>query len=373
MRLGVCNCTKRQHYAGGNMRPKSLALLALALGCGLAASIGISQVMDANSRGSAGNLDTTPIYIALTNINLGDPINAEMIALEEWPANKVPPGAIGKIETLEGRRARTTIIAGTPILEPQLLAMGELADPVANIPDGFRLSTISVNAEKSAAGLLSPGDRVDVQLFVEANQRQGINQSKTRLILENVRVFAVEQAVQRAAEGDESRAVPKTVSLLVKPEQASKIDLAQNLGELSLIPRNPNDEGSSGHNEITAADLLGEGSMVNSRSTERGGEVVEQKPSLLGGIINMMKQSTEPRATFKMEIVEAGSVRDVRFDATTGEVLSDEQRVSATTASTTQSQTGGDQSSTSAEPQTPHSPTGRDDSEEMEDFPIDFE
>ena len=352
------------------MRPKSLALLGLALGCGLAASIGISQVMDANARRGAGNLETTPIYIALTNINLGDPINSGMIALEEWPKSKIPAGAIANIENLEGRRARTTIMSGTPILEPQLLAMGELADPVANIPDDYRLVTISVDAEKSAAGLLSPGDRVDVQLFVQANQRQGISQSKTRLILENVRVFAVEQAVQRSAEGDESRQVPKTVSLLVKPDQASKISLAQNLGELSLIPRNPNDEGSSGHNEVTVADLLGEGAIINLRDNERGSEPEEEnKPSLLGGLLSLMQQTATARPTFTMEVIEAGDVRDILFDAQTGEVIREDQRVSATPASATQTATPSNNSSSGP----PAPPTGRNDDEAVEDFPIDFE
>lgn len=345
------------------MRPKSLALLALAMGCGLAASIGISQVMDANRR-NVGDLETTPIYIALTNINLGDPISGGMIGLEEWPRNKVPPGAIGDIEELEGRRARTTIISGTPVLEQQLLAVGELADPVANIPDGYRLVTISVDAEKSAAGLLSPGDRVDVQLYVEANARQGIAQSKTRLILENVRVFAVEQAVQRSAEGDESRAIPKTVSLLVKPDQAARIDLAQNLGELSLIPRNPNDETPSGNNEITAADLLGEGAEVNLRVAERGPEPQEPEgPSLLSGLLQMMQQTATAQEIFKMEIVEADEVRDVHFDAKTDELLQDTLRG-------TQQENKGVSQATPASTTKPAPSDGG--SETPDDFPIDF-
>ncbi len=36
------------------MRPKSLALLLLALGCGLVASIGITQVMATRNAGPAG-------------------------------------------------------------------------------------------------------------------------------------------------------------------------------------------------------------------------------------------------------------------------------------------------------------------------------
>ncbi len=150
------------------MRPKSLLLLALALGCGLVASIGISQVMDKNGEKIVG-YETESIYVAMVNINLNDPIDAAMVQLQDWPKDKIPQGAITKLEDLEGRRPRTTIIQGEPILEGKLLAQGEVHDPIGNIPPGMRLKTISVDAEKSAAGLLSPGDRVDIQLFVSRN------------------------------------------------------------------------------------------------------------------------------------------------------------------------------------------------------------
>ena len=98
------------------MRPKSLMLLILALGCGLVASIGISQVMDRHSKQQVA-VETTPIYVALHNINLGDPIDASMVSLQEWPKDKIPPGAISQLDDLEGRRPRATIIQGEPLLD----------------------------------------------------------------------------------------------------------------------------------------------------------------------------------------------------------------------------------------------------------------
>ncbi|MEQ8846462.1 Flp pilus assembly protein CpaB [Botrimarina sp.] len=303
------------------MRPKSLLLLAFALGSGLAASIAISRVMDAKANGGV-ELDTTPIYVARHNINLGDPISAEMVALDEWPTDKAPKGSITALEDLEGRRPRTTIVAGTPILEAQLLAQGETADPVANIPDGFRLSTIKVDAEKSAAGLLSPGDRVDVQLYVAASQRAGIPEAKTRVILQNIRVFAVEQAVQRSADGEESKAIPKTVSLLVTPTQATTINLAQNAGELSLIPRNPNDESVAEVADITLTEILGGRSERNSREEEQNRESSgAPKPSFLDTVVGMMSQAAQQRPPFEMTIVQAEEVTTLQFDPSTGAPL----------------------------------------------------
>src|SRR6185295_131271 len=204
-----------RNIPGKTMRPKSLLLLALALGCGLVASIGISQVMDRNNSPHV-KLETVPIYVALHNINLGDPIDAKMLSLQEWPKDRVPHGAISTLEELQGRRPRTAIIEGEPILEGKLLNKGEIADPIRGITKGMRLFTVKVDAEKSASGLLGPGDRVDVQLFVRKDQRTGVETAKSKIILQNVRVFAVDQLVQRAAEGGDERTVAKTISLLLK-------------------------------------------------------------------------------------------------------------------------------------------------------------
>ena len=137
------------------MRPKSLALLALALACGLIASIGISQVLDNRNKNVA--VETVPIYVALQNINLGDPIDDGMVSLQEWPKDKVPVGAIDTWANIEDRRPRHAIFEGEPILDGKLLVKGHTNDPMNTLPKDMRLKTVSVDARKSAAGLLSPG------------------------------------------------------------------------------------------------------------------------------------------------------------------------------------------------------------------------
>ncbi|MEM8864229.1 MAG: Flp pilus assembly protein CpaB [Planctomycetota bacterium] len=310
------------------MKPKSLLLLALAGGCGLVASIGISQVMDSNARLGGAALETAPIYVALHNINLNDPIDASMVSLMEWPKDKIPPGALTQLEDVEGRRPRTNIIQGEPILDAKLLAQGEHADPIGQLPSGFRLSTISVNAEKSAAGLLSPGDRVDVQLFVNRDDRAGIEMAMTKVILQNIRVYAIESAVQRSADGGEARTIPKTVSLVVTPEQASKIDLAQNLGSLSLIPRNPNDEITTSSVEVTADSLFtSDFGSKNTREDEQNRDAKkEQKGSgFFSGLVSMMRDAADNRPPFEMEVVLADEVTVLEFDPSTGKPMRDTQ------------------------------------------------
>ena len=305
------------------MRPKSLILLGLALGCGLVASIGISQVLDGSGKPAA--VETTPIYVALQNINVGDPVTDVTVSLEEWPKDKVPVGAIVKWEDLENRRPRSNIYQGEPILDNKLLAKGQTNDPIQGVPQGMRLKTISVDARKSAAGLLSPGDRVDIQIFVNRNDREGLTNPFTKIFLQNIRVYAVDQTIEKSGDGEDARNVAKTVSLIVTPAQANRITLAENLGEISLIPRHPDDEGVVDDSEQGSDDLLGR-STANSREKEQRGGASEEEDGALSGLKSLMQQAmnrTAAAATpdstvrpFQMTIVYPTEVSKVRFSET---------------------------------------------------------
>lgn len=352
------------------MRPKSLLLLGLALGCGLVASIGISQVMDRNS-GNQAKIETVPVYVAVHNINLGDPIDSAMISLQEWPKGKVPKGAISKLEDLQGRRPRTAIFEGEPILEAKLLAPGQVADPISSITKGMRLKTIAVDAEKSAAGLLRPGDRVDVQLFVRKDQRTGVETAKSKVILQNIRVFAVDRDVQRSADGAEEKTIAKTVSLMLTPEQASKLALAEQIGEISLIPRNPDDEAAADWSEYTVDDLLSNGE-ANNRAKEQGAApkpAVEEKPAGENPLVNAINSVPKPvKEPFRMEIVEAQGVREMLFDADTGRPIHPPGEEKQPAGPTPHAAAGPAPSAGGDTPPTAHS----DASKMLEDFPINF-
>jgi pilus assembly protein CpaB len=346
------------------MRPKSLLLLALALGCGLVASIGISQVMEKD--GTKAAMETVPIYVALHNINLGDPIEAGMLSREEWPKDKVPRGVLSDLKEIEGRRPRTAIIEGEPILEGKLLAQGQIADPIKSIPPEMRLKTIAVDAEKSAAGLLGPGDRVDVQLFVRKDERNGIEATRSKVILQNIRVFAVDQTVQRSPDGSEERTIAKTVSLMLSPEQASKLGLAEQIGEISLIPRNPDDEAVTSWTEVTIDDLLAEGDASNRAKEQGRDENTEAADSAPGeSLVDIIRKDEEPvNPPFRMEIVEAQDIREVLFDSETGKPIRSMveetagPRVTATPASFPNN--------------TGESNSAADSDKSLDDFPIDL-
>jgi pilus assembly protein CpaB len=235
------------------MRPKSMILIVIALGCGLVASIGISQVMENRTAGPPA-APMAKIYVAVTDVPLGQVLSPKMVKLEEWPQDKAPEGAVRKLEDLEGRRPLTRLYPGEPILKAKLIDANKFYGASEKIPKGYRVASVKVTMDSSASGLINPGDRVDVLVFLKKGR--GISMTGTRTILKNVTVFAVNDRFQRDPDEDaESSSRAKTVSLLVKPNQVEKVMLAQELGRIKLSLRRSDDDTEDAAIGATVADL----------------------------------------------------------------------------------------------------------------------
>ncbi|MGH7136832.1 MAG: Flp pilus assembly protein CpaB [Pirellulales bacterium] len=225
------------------MRPKSIILLTLALGCGLIASIGINQVM-ANRRAAPAPVlgETTPVFVAAAEIGIGDPLTPQLLKLEPWPKEKVPGGAMGKLEDVEGRRSRSKFYPGEPILEAKLLPKGENGGSAIDmIPKGMRVVPIRVDAVSGASGMILPGDRVDLLVHLREDPARGLARSVTRTFMQNIKIFAVDDVYDRP--GTDNKALSaKTISVLVTPEQAELVALAAQLGTVQLVMRSASDD-----------------------------------------------------------------------------------------------------------------------------------
>ncbi|MEX0612050.1 MAG: RcpC/CpaB family pilus assembly protein, partial [Pirellulales bacterium] len=186
---------------------------------------------------------------------------------------------------------------------------------------------------------------------------------KSKIILQNIRVFAVDQTVQRSPDGAEERTIAKTVSLMLTPEQASKLSLAEQNGEVSLTPRNPDDEAAADWSEYTIDDLLSDGDK-GSREKEQGRDDDEgpEQPNS-AGLLSAIRAAVPAVPPFRMEIVEAQDVREMLFDAATGKPI----REPAPNSSVP-----GPSVTPSTSPRAPAGDSPGDSDKILEDFPIDF-
>jgi pilus assembly protein CpaB len=121
---------------------------------------------------------------------------------------------------------------------------------------GFTIPTPNISA--GVAGFILPGNKVDVLLTVSGS---GLNDAASRTItlLQGVEILAVDQRVEAPAENKVDAKELRSVTLLVTPDQAAKLDLGQNKGVLHLSLRNPEDQAPANARPATMDDLgLGE-------------------------------------------------------------------------------------------------------------------
>ncbi|HZZ28068.1 MAG TPA: Flp pilus assembly protein CpaB [Pirellulales bacterium] len=260
------------------MRPKSLILLLLALGCGLVASIGISQVMQNRNHDQAPVVEMDKILVASHDIKVNEPLSDKNVQLEDWPKEKIPADVVHDIKELENQRAGGIILVGEPIRKAKFAVDNRIQE----IPHGYRVVAVPADAVSATGNLLQPGDRVDIVVSIKHGT---ISQSQVaKTILQNIRVFAINEQ-WRPTEGNKSdeSITAKTVSLLVTPGEAETIALASELGHIRLVLRNPNDEqvaDTSGteENEI----LTGKTKGNHDQDLTKSG----------GGILDWLKQQT---------------------------------------------------------------------------------
>jgi pilus assembly protein CpaB len=277
------------------MRPRSLILFGLALGCGTIAAIGINQVLANRSQQTVVNGPTESIYVALTDVDMGAQLNTQNVKVEQWPRDKVPAGAITKLEDLDGLRVRTRVFAGEPILAAKLLSRNANGSSASEmIPSGYRVVAVKVDDVSSTSSLIKPGDRVDVLVHLRASPNTGVHETATRTLLQNISVFAVNEIFQRPNEIDAGTIAARTVSLLVTPEQAELVTLATELGTIRLVLRSIEDEDVAATRGATTQHVTGHGTS--------GSRAAEEAVGLGGGdednpLLEMLNEQQRAPAT----------------------------------------------------------------------------
>lgn len=234
------------------MKMKSLILIFIALGCGLVATIGISQVMERNSGSSDAPIPMVQILVAKADIDIGKALDANSVQLEEWPTARVPEGALRSLDEVADKFPQTRFYKGEPILQAKI--SDQNGSPVDKIPDGYRTATIKVEADTVMEGI-GPGDRVDVLVILKKGGE--IRQTGAYPILKNVRVFSKGAQTERIVDNKNQQVRSQTISLLLKPDQCREIALADEMGTIRLALRNPNDDPADDKDEaVPLSDLL---------------------------------------------------------------------------------------------------------------------
>ncbi|RJF96958.1 Flp pilus assembly protein CpaB [Noviherbaspirillum cavernae] len=231
---------------------KAIVLLFLAVVIGLAAA-----VYAAGWVSQQGGIASNKVVVAAVDIELGSKVTPQMLSTVDWPSGAMPPGAFKDVKELQDRVVKASILRGEAVLEGKLAPAGTQGGLSAVIAEGKRAMTVRVNDVVGVAGFALPGNHVDVMLNTQQDKdgKDGEARQISKTVLENVLVLAVAQEASR----DETKPkVVNAVTLELSLEDSEKLDLARNVGTLSLVLRNQIDKKSVKTAGVTKKQLFGE-------------------------------------------------------------------------------------------------------------------
>ncbi|HEX4112478.1 MAG TPA: Flp pilus assembly protein CpaB [Stellaceae bacterium] len=140
---------------------------------------------------------------------------------------------------IAGAVSRTRFDQGDPLHRDDLVKPGDAGFLAAVLHPGMRAVTLAVNVITGDAGLLFPGDHVDVvltQVFAGHEADPG-NRTVAEIVARDLRVIAVDQRLQAGAAPQKEGHPAQTVTLEVTPLQAQQLDLGARMGEMALAIR----------------------------------------------------------------------------------------------------------------------------------------
>lgn len=228
------------------MKAARLVVLGVALAAG-----GIAAYLASGHREAAPPpppppppLATVEILVAKNDLGRGQLITESDIGWQLWPQAAANSTFVKKTERPDAMRqfvgaiVRIPVAAGEPIREPAVVFAKGSGFLAAVLSKGMRAVSMEVSAENGAGGFILPDDHVDVLLTRRdkaAEKISGVERITSEAILRNVRVLAIDQAVEEKA--GQKVVVGRTATLELDPDQVETLEMSRQLGTLSLSLR----------------------------------------------------------------------------------------------------------------------------------------
>jgi pilus assembly protein CpaB len=221
-----------------------VALFAM-LAVGVITSSIVAWVMLAPAKGppvaELPALTKTTILVSGHGLRAGALIKPEDLLAQEVVRVDMPPGA--SPDTAQGRNGltgamvRRSISEGQPILPADVVHPGDHGFLAAVLGPNMCAITVAVDDVSGTAGLIWPGDRVDL-ILTQALDDPTLTPGRrvaAETVLSDARVIAIDQQIVQgqAPAGTVSPAI-RTATLEVTAGQAERVLVAGRLGKLSL-------------------------------------------------------------------------------------------------------------------------------------------
>ena len=182
----------------------------------------------------------THVLVAKGDVPVGTLLRAEDLRWQEWPRDSVNDAYVqqdsAKLEDFVGAVVRSRLTSGEPLTAARVVHAGDHSSMAAVLTPGTRAVTVNVTASTGMAGLIAPGDHVDLLLTmtVHSDDKDAPTRHMSETVLTDLKVLAMDQ---RVTDDAKDAGVPKTATLEVTPKQAELVAVTSELGLLSLSLR----------------------------------------------------------------------------------------------------------------------------------------
>lgn len=206
----------------------------------------------ANPDGLAAIQPLLHVLVAAEELPAGHVLSPSDMRWQAWPEETLDPAYRVKADSDEvpemvGAVVRSRVTPGEPLTSNRVTLPGERGYLAAILTPGMRAVPVPIDATRGVAGLVKPGDRVDLVLTHTVERTlNGVARDRTvsETTLRDVRVLAIDQ---RYDDRVNDVALGATATLEVTPKEVEAVQVMLALGSLSLSLRSagsPADDGS---------------------------------------------------------------------------------------------------------------------------------
>lgn len=237
------------------MRMSSVVMFAVAIVFGLVA-VGATRTYLEHQRSLMVNevkeeKPAATLVVASQAMRFGALLEPSSLKEIEWASETIPEGAFRRVKDVlpddQKRYVLSAVSPNEPILSSGITGPGQRATLSVTLDEGKRAVTMRVNDVLGVAGFVLPGDNVDVMLTRSKDGSPYVD-----VLLQGLRVLAIDQLSSDQAD---KPVVSRSVTFEVDTEQAQKLALGAQVGQLSLALRNVAHDAEEAVRRITVDDL----------------------------------------------------------------------------------------------------------------------
>lgn len=204
--------------------------------------------------GKITNIQYDKVVVAAGEIKSRTKITGEMLRICEIPQEYIHPNALHEKKEVIGAITTVDLMEGETILQQKIVKQGDVKHGLSFIvPQGKRAVTVPVDDVSGIAGLIRPGDSVDVAAVVDIKDIKTQREIPYSLIvLQNIEVLAVDQNLHKGQKSEEA----KNVTLAISVKDSIPLLLASQKGVIRLMLRSPIDNSTFVTTPFNPSDFL---------------------------------------------------------------------------------------------------------------------